>query len=277
MVCISSEKHDERTHRGSRKRYKRTHWGSAKTLRTNPPGHTKTLRTNPPGFGKTLRTNPPGTRKREDRTHRRRRERQKCPNEPNRRRDAAKIAERTQILEPPPARADRDKTKPFLALRSSELVPCQRDRTTGVFCETKPITKLGDCIMDAGRRQNCAERTHRPNDGHRRKCAERTHRGLRGVTTSPDAAREKHDKRTQRGLWKRNERTHGGSGKDDERTHRSSGERYERSHVVWKTRRTNPPDERPKWETRRTNPASSGGLTGSPGVVSIEAKLPGIS
>jgi hypothetical protein len=36
-MCITSEKHDERTHRGSRKRYDRTHHGSAKTRRMNVP------------------------------------------------------------------------------------------------------------------------------------------------------------------------------------------------------------------------------------------------
>ena len=42
----------------------------------------------------------------------------------------------------------------IFAIRSPEHVPCQRDRATGDFCETKPIIKWGDCIMDAGRRQN---------------------------------------------------------------------------------------------------------------------------
>jgi hypothetical protein len=70
-----------------------------------------------------------------------------APNEPNA--GSRKCAERTQPWltkmrrTNPNARAaaraaERDKTKPFLAIRSSELMLRQWDRTTEVFCETNP-------------------------------------------------------------------------------------------------------------------------------------------
>ena len=102
----------------------RTHRASARTLRTNPPPPRRTRRKC------AERTQPPQTH-----------ERRKC-------------AERTQTIEPPATPRNATKTKPFLANRLSELVSCQRDRTTGVSCETKLNTELGDRIMDAGRRQD---------------------------------------------------------------------------------------------------------------------------
>jgi hypothetical protein len=119
VVCNGSEKRNERTHRRS-----------ARTLRTNPPRITKTRRTNPPWFCKNT------------------------TNEPT----AAAVRPTKMRRTNPNSRAARPlcgtrRNEAIFAIRSPELVLCQRDRAMGDSCETKPIVKLGDRIMDAGRRQ----------------------------------------------------------------------------------------------------------------------------
>jgi hypothetical protein len=199
-----------------------------KTRRTNPPWFGKNATseptvvhenaTNEPTVVRKNTTNEPTVvrQKRYERTHRRSSARRKC-------------AERTQIPEPPVGSAVRDETKPYLATCSSELVPCQRDRTTGVFCETKSITELGDRVMDAGRRQNapneptgdCGSVT----DGHL------CHAGKTRRTNPPKVGRTR---RTNPPA----ERWATGENASIEPT------------VFWKTRRTNPPDDRPKCENK---------------------------
>jgi hypothetical protein len=104
------------------------HFG--KTRRTNPPWITKTLRTNPPWFGKNAKNEPavaaacPAKMRRTN------------PTAANPR--AAKMRRTNPNARAAARAAERDKTKPFVAIRSSELMPCQWDRTTEVFCETNP-------------------------------------------------------------------------------------------------------------------------------------------
>jgi hypothetical protein len=148
-MCITSEKHDERTHRGSRILYERTHHGSAKTRRMNPPWPQRARRKC------AERTQPPQTRAQ-----------RKC-------------AERTQMLEPPPARRNATKRSHFSqsARQNSCLASGIGQRKFFAKRSQSPI--LGDHVTDPGRRQNAPNEPNGPMMGHGRKCAERTHRGLR--------------------------------------------------------------------------------------------------
>jgi hypothetical protein len=165
-MCITSEKHDERTHRGSRKRYERTHHGSAKTRRMNAPWPQRARRKC------AERTQPPQTRAQ-----------RKC-------------AERTQMLEPPPARRNATKRSHFSQSARQNSCLASGIGRRKFFAKRSQSPILGDHVTDPGRRQNA---------------------------------------------------------------------------------RTNPPDDRRKYENGPTEPCPIGGLTGSPGVVSIEATLAGMS
>jgi hypothetical protein len=197
VVCIGSEKHNERTHRRS-----------TRTLRTNPPSFGKTQRTNPPGFGKNA-TNEP-TRVHENAT-----------NEPAAAACLAKIRRSK-----PSSRAAGG----LCGTRRNEAIsrnPLVRTRSLPARSDDRSFL-----------RNEANHQIWGPHHGRRppTKRAERTHRR------------------------KRAERTHGPKdghrGKRDEQTHRASGQNA---------------------KTGQVNRASIGGLTGLPGVVSIEATWPGIS
>jgi hypothetical protein len=156
------------------------HFG--KTRRTNPPWITKTLRTNPPWFGKNTTNEPtaaaafPAKMRRTN------------PTAANAR--AAKMR-RTNPNARAAARAvERDKTKPFRAIRSSELMPCQWDRTTEVFAKRSQPPILGDHVTGPGRRQNAPNEPNGPTILHGRNCAERTHQtiGASAKTGQPNRA-----------------------------------------------------------------------------------------
>jgi hypothetical protein len=196
---VVRKKHNDRTHRRSTRTLRTNPPWFTKTLRTNPPWFTKTIRTNPPWFTKTLRTNPPPPQ-----------------------RAWRECAERTQIPEPPASSAVRDETKPSLAISSSELVPRQRDPTTGVSCETKPIIELGDRIMDAGRRQNAPNEPNGPTMATGENAPNEPTEDCGSVTDGPRCRAGK-TRRTNPPKFGRRLRTNPPG--------------------FWKTRRTNPPDD----------------------------------
>ena len=117
---------------GKRKYNERTHRGSGKTQLANPSGLTEMRRTNPIVARENAPNEPIAAHEKApsepNRGSRKGAERTQSPQTQTRR----KCAERTHVSEPPPA-AERDESKPFLASRFSELVACQRDRTTKVF------------------------------------------------------------------------------------------------------------------------------------------------
>jgi hypothetical protein len=238
VMCITSEKHDERTHRGSRKRYVRTHHGSAKARRTNPPWPQRARRKC------AERTQPPQTRAR-----------RKC-------------AERTQMLEPPPARRNATKRSHFSQSARQNSCLASGIGRRKFFAKRSQSPILGDHVTDPGRRQNAPNEPNGPTMGHGRKCAERTHRGLRkrnervrmsggkNTTNEPTEVRASSTNEPEAGSGKRDERTHRCSGRHDERTHQTIGASE---------------------KTGQPNRAPIGGLTGSPGVVSIETTLAGMS
>ena len=139
------------------------------------------VRTNHHGSEKTQRTNPIGSRKCAERTQSwLTRMRRTKPIAADAR--AAKMRRTNPNPRAAARAAERDKTKPFLATRLSELVPCQRDRTTRVFCETNPIAKLGGCV---GRPADHKMRRTNP-PAEMRKRAERTQRELaENMTNEP--------------------------------------------------------------------------------------------
>ena len=239
VVCISSEKHNERTHRAS-----------ARTLRTNPQWFRKsTQRTNPPCFGKNTTNKPPPPR----------RVRRKCAQrtQPPQTHERRKCAERTQTIEPPPARRNATKRSHFsqIARRNSLLASGIGRRK---FFAKRSQLPIGGLRRGRRRRTNRAERTHQPNNGLGRKHTNEptgAHENARNEHTAPPRTGENApNEPTREGLKnedggqeemgrsvrKHAERTHCGSIKDDERTYRRSDERAERTLV-----RENAPERTP--------------------------------
>ena len=208
----------------------------------------KTRRTNPPWFGKNTTNEPtvaaacPAKMRRTNPAAARARS-ENAPNEP--------------MPEPPPARRNATKRSHFSqSARQNSCLASGIGRRM-FFAKRSQSPILGDHVTDPGRRQNAPNEPDGPTMGHGRKCAERTHRGLRTHNERVPTSGGKNA--TNEPIEVRASSTNepkAGSGKRDERTHQTIGASA---------------------KTGQPNRAPIGGLTGSPGVVSIEATLAGMS